>query len=972
MFHSRVSSSQVGGFRRLAAGLLILVLCTTGFITGPGGESGSGGKAGAVQPLSLAYPASDPHNFVYASTDISIDNLDPALAYDTASFEIIQNTYDTLVFYNGADPGTFVPQLADSYNLSGNSLTWTFHIRSGVTFHNGDSLTPADVAYTFQRGLLQGGSNSPQWLLTEPFFGIGIMDISQLIAPDGSLTDNRDALKASNPSTLLAACNQVKAAIVADNAAGTVTMHLSQRWAPFLGTIAQPLGSILDKSWAIDQGTWDGSCSTWQNWYYTDSSNDPLSGLENGTGPFKLDHLTQGVEVLMNRNDAYWRTPSQLAHVTLTKVADEATRLSMLQTGQADQVSLSSPTYIATADGLTGENCVYNATSEAFDCTVVSPTKLLRRYIGQPSISQDEILLNWNISVSGGGNPYIGTGVLDGNGIPVDFFSDEHVRKAFNYAFDWASLNTQMWGGSAIQPTSLLLPGMPGYDLGDPHYTYSLANAATEFHASTLVGTTGGSLWNTGFHLTMLYNAGNNVRQKVAELLAASLLAINPKFVMDVASLPWADYQTAQYNGRLPIWTAGWTEDIHDPHNWYVPFLVNIYAVRSNLPDTLKAEFQTFIEDGVTGTSFAARAATYQILNQDVYDHAPFILLGRAAGHRFITRRAHGVITNPIFAGDYYYPIYKDPPFSTLTPSVPSLKSPKNKALITGTLPVLDWNDSKLSKGVSFGYYQVQVATNTAFTSGIVVDRKPAVSTYTVTGGLSVNTTYYWRVRAFNLWDNPSAWSKPWAFRTSLPAPTGLHWDGSIQNLRPTLYWSMPVGYPGPAPTSYTVQISINTIFSPILMTATAPAASTPNFTLLNDLPVNQDTLWWHVRANGANGPSDWSELSHFGTGNPPSIPRLVSPKNNAVVSVNPPPLDWSDSTAPTGAPAFKYYRLQVDNDADFSSPLINKHARDLTVSNFTPAAALAIKSKFYWRVQACNEVDDCSAWSLVWSFKTK
>ncbi len=71
----------------------------------------------------------------------------------------------------------------------------------------------------------------------------------------------------SDPAKLKAACEQVKAAIVADDAAGTVTMNLAQPWGPFLPTLAKTWGSVMEKKWVVENGGWDGSCDTWQNFY---------------------------------------------------------------------------------------------------------------------------------------------------------------------------------------------------------------------------------------------------------------------------------------------------------------------------------------------------------------------------------------------------------------------------------------------------------------------------------------------------------------------------------------------------------------------------------------------------------------------------------------------------------------------------------------------------------------------------------
>lgn len=650
-------STRLGRSKQFAIWTLIFALSTTGFVPG------------ATRNMDLSSLPSSPtspidaHTFVLA-TNGEANTLDPALAYDTASGEIIQNVYETLVFYDGVNTNAFVPQLANSYELSPDGLTWTFHIRQGVSFHNGASLTPTDVAYSFQRGLLQGGSSSPQWLLAEPFFGIGISDVSILVDPTGGLMDNRVALSAWNPTDLVNACQQVQSAIVADNVAGTVTMHLKQPWGPFLGTIAQTWGSIIDQDWTIAQGGWDGSCNTWQNWYATNSGEDPLTAVANGTGPFMLDHWTLGTETVLSRNNGYWNTPAKLERVKILIVPDDNARFAMLQSGDADQIVMPSGNR-AQADTMSGEDCVWDISTAQYNCSIVDTTQPLRRYIGRPGLSQDTVLLNFNIDNTAGSNPYIGSGQLDGNGIPTDFFSDVHIRKAFNYCFDWNSYIQNAFGGEFAQAITLPLEGMPGYDLSAPHYTFNLTDCQNEFGLADLdhdgIPSSGDTndVTQVGFHFKMLYNQGNTSRQIVAEILAAKLVQVNPKFLVDVVSLPWTEYLAAQRASRLPIMTAGWLEDIHDPHNWYQPYLVGVYASRGRISDALKAQFSALIDQGVTATDFTARHVIYQQLNQLIYDNAPFIMLGGATSHNFIQRRVNGRALNPIFPGNYYYTIYK-------------------------------------------------------------------------------------------------------------------------------------------------------------------------------------------------------------------------------------------------------------------------------------------------------------------------
>ncbi len=631
-------------------------------------EAPAATSAATEAPATGAGPKSkDPTTFTSADFDVSIDTLDPALAYDTASGELIQNMYETLVFYDGPATDKFIPLLAESWETSADGKTWTFKIRQGVKFHNGDTLTPTDVAYSFQRGLLQGGTSSPQWLLTEPFFGVGIDDISLLVDPNGGLYDDREGLAKADPAKLKEACQKVQSAIVADDAAGTVTMTLSQPWGPFLATIAQTWGSVMDKKWVGENKGWDGSCDTWQNFYAIDSATDPFSTIENGTGPFKLDTLKQNEEASMSAFADYWQGAPKLQHVILKAVPEAGTRFAMMQTGDADfvQANAADRTQL---DELVGERCEYDAATNAYKaCQVVDDTKPLRLYIGRPGLSQDVLLYNWNIAnTADSPNPLLGSGKLDGNGIPSDFFADEHIRKAFSYCFDWDTLINDVFKGEAVQSIGLPLPGMPGYFTDIPHYTTDLDKCAAEFKLAD-VDKDGipagddpeGDVWTTGFRVQMAYNQGNSTRQTVAEILAGQLSQVNELFSLETLGLPWASYLRAQRAKQLPIMIGGWLEDIHDPHNWYQPYTTGTYGGRQSLPDDVKAQFKAILDKGVAELDPAKRAEIYKEANQLYYDLAVGTPLEIATSHAYRQRWVQGEVLNPIFPGLHFFEISK-------------------------------------------------------------------------------------------------------------------------------------------------------------------------------------------------------------------------------------------------------------------------------------------------------------------------
>ena len=94
-----------------------------------------------------------------------IITLDPAEAFEFSGVEVGANVYDKLIGVDLAKNNELVGELAQSWTVSPDNLTYTFKLRPGVKFHSGNPLTAADVVYSFQRAVTL--NKSPGFILTQ-------------------------------------------------------------------------------------------------------------------------------------------------------------------------------------------------------------------------------------------------------------------------------------------------------------------------------------------------------------------------------------------------------------------------------------------------------------------------------------------------------------------------------------------------------------------------------------------------------------------------------------------------------------------------------------------------------------------------------------------------------------------------------------------------------------------------------------
>ncbi len=85
---------------------------------------------------------------VRINMDSEPDNLNPWLSAASDTEAVFHNVFEGLVLYD--ETGALIPGLAESWDISDDGLTYTFHLRDDVTFHNGKAFSAEDVVYTYE------------------------------------------------------------------------------------------------------------------------------------------------------------------------------------------------------------------------------------------------------------------------------------------------------------------------------------------------------------------------------------------------------------------------------------------------------------------------------------------------------------------------------------------------------------------------------------------------------------------------------------------------------------------------------------------------------------------------------------------------------------------------------------------------------------------------------------------------------
>jgi oligopeptide transport system substrate-binding protein len=197
--------------------------------------------------------------------------LDPAISADTSSHSYVMQIFSGLVRLD--QELKIVPDIAESWEESPDGKTYTFHLRHGVKFHNGNEIEAADFKYSWERAC-------------DPATGSGT-----------AATYLGDIVGASD--MLAGETEEMSGVEVVDEYTLRVTIDAPKAY--FLDKLAYPTAFVVDRA-NVESG---------QNWWL-----EP-----NGTGPFNLQEWRPGQWLILVRNQAYYGEPAKLEQVVFRLLA---------------------------------------------------------------------------------------------------------------------------------------------------------------------------------------------------------------------------------------------------------------------------------------------------------------------------------------------------------------------------------------------------------------------------------------------------------------------------------------------------------------------------------------------------------------------------------------------------------------------------------------------------------------------------
>ena len=504
--------------------LMLAAALTAGLaLTGCGGSKTSDttdNTAGAESESTAEVKGVDVDTTGYLVAALNADIQTADVQKTSKDYEVPFNIFDRLVDVEVGTDGNskIVPSLAESWDISDDGLEYTFHLRQGVKFHNGNDFTAEDVAYTFHRMLTVEG-------------GVNTEFIDQIKGADELLAGETDTLEGVE--------------VVDDY---TIKVTLKEPFAGFLASISSPGVSIYDSEATEAAGDQFGM--------------DPAVTV--GTGPFEFSSWSFNNQLVLTRNEDYWKGASGLPGVVIKIIPDTETQSMMFESGELDILDLD-----------------YAADSvDRF--TETYPDQIVQG----PRVGIVYFTMNFN----------------------KEPFQDVRVRKAVQMSIDRQAILDALYGGRGQVEQGIFPHGLIGFNPDQEEIKYDPEAA------KTLLAEAG---YADGFDMEIAADSSASDTMTMAlEIVSDQLAEVGIR--AEIKNYDESTWLETRKSGELGSFMSTWSADYNDPDNFIYTFFGNEEKTRIrsiNYPDT---EVMERVAKARTIVNENERLAEYKALEEKI------------------------------------------------------------------------------------------------------------------------------------------------------------------------------------------------------------------------------------------------------------------------------------------------------------------------------------------------------------------
>lgn len=536
--------------------LMLAAALTAGLaLTGCGGSKTSDttdNTAGAENESTAEVKGVDVDTTGYLVAALNADIQTADVQKTSKDYEVPFNIFDRLVDVEVGTDGNskIVPSLAESWDISDDGLEYTFHLRQGVKFHNGNDFTAEDVAYTFHRMLTVEG-------------GVNTEFIDQIKGADELLAGETDTLEGVE--------------VVDDY---TIKVTLKEPFAGFLASISSPGVSIYDSEATEAAGDQFGM--------------DPAVTV--GTGPFEFSSWSFNNQLVLTRNEDYWKGASGLPGVVIKIIPDTETQSMMFESGELDILDLD-----------------YAADSvDRF--TETYPDQIVQG----PRVGIVYFTMNFN----------------------KEPFQDVRVRKAVQMSIDRQAILDALYGGRGQVEQGIFPHGLIGFNPDQEEIKYDPEAA------KALLAEAG---YADGFDMEIAADSSASDTMTMAlEIVSDQLTEVGIR--AEIKNYDESTWLETRKSGELGSFMSTWSADYNDPDNFIYTFFGNEEKTRIrsiNYPDT---EVMERVAKARTIVNEDERLAEYKALEEKlIHEDAAWVPMFSRLHLFAVSKRVHGFA--PLWSG---------------------------------------------------------------------------------------------------------------------------------------------------------------------------------------------------------------------------------------------------------------------------------------------------------------------------------